>query len=645
MKKTQLVPIALSLLAVCVAALLLWPQGANDTAHYWTYDHVFDPYISAYSSGEISRSSPVRVRFTTDMVPETATKQALLSTPFSFSPRLKGTTIWEDTRTLKFVPESELPSGQAYQVELALDELMDGDVPAHFPFAFVTRPQDIKVEWTSSQSFAYQDQQWHQVKGVVKTLDVESPEKIEQLFEAKFDRRKVEVKWKHNTQKGEHTFTIDSLERKEAAAPVQLSWLGEKVGLSVKGQSDFEIPAKGVFRHLHTYAYTDPNPYVVIEFTDDLTQRQDLSGLIKIPGIAIKTSIKDNKILVYPDKPITGQTSIQVEPGIKSITGDIIDKPYKKSLTFSTVKPAVRLKGKGVIIPKGKTLPFIFEAIGLRAVDVRVVKIFENNIHQFLQVNQLEGIRELKRVGQVVANKRIPLDLTPSLDLNQWNRHALDLSSLINADPGAIYEVAIGFRQSYSLYTCSSETEVDDRDMLSMGDKWNEHTGDYYYDYGDYYYYDYDQRENPCNKAFYRNDKVVKRNVLASDLGMIAKRGTDGIDFFVTNLHTTQPVANVQLKVYDLQQKLMGSYATDGNGRAKMPRQEYAPFLVVAEQGKQRGYLRLDDGSTLSLSKFDTRGKTYVEGLKGFIYGERGVWRPGDPIYLNFILEDKDQTL
>lgn len=28
-------------------------------------------------------------------------------------------------------------------------------------------------------------------------------------------------------------------------------------------------------------------------------------------------------------------------------------------------------------------------------------------------------------------------------------------------------------------------------------------------------------------------------------------------------------------------------------------------------------------------------------GVKGFIYGERGVWRPGDEIYLSLILEDK----
>ena len=32
-------------------------------------------------------------------------------------------------------------------------------------------------------------------------------------------------------------------------------------------------------------------------------------------------------------------------------------------------------------------------------------------------------------------------------------------------------------------------------------------------------------------------------------------------------------------------------------------------------------------------------------GIKGFIFGERGVWRPGDTMFLNFIVEDKENKL
>src|SRR5690606_14199141 len=41
----------------------------------------------------------------------------------------------------------------------------------------------------------------------------------------------------------------------------------------------------------------------------------------------------------------------------------------------------------------------------------------------------------------------------------------------------------------------------------------------------------------------------------------------------------------------------------------------------------------------------DVSGEHVQKGLKGFLYGERGVWRPGDTLHLSFILEDKAKTL
>ena len=48
------------------------------------------------------------------------------------------------------------------------------------------------------------------------------------------------------------------------------------------------------------------------------------------------------------------------------------------------------------------------------------------------------------------------------------------------------------------------------------------------------------------------------------------------------------------------------------------------------------GYLKLDDGSALSMSMFDVGGTETQDGLKGFMYGDRGVWRPGDSLFITF---------
>jgi uncharacterized protein YfaS (alpha-2-macroglobulin family) len=38
-------------------------------------------------------------------------------------------------------------------------------------------------------------------------------------------------------------------------------------------------------------------------------------------------------------------------------------------------------------------------------------------------------------------------------------------------------------------------------------------------------------------------------------------------------------------------------------------------------------------------------GEAVDKGLKGFLYGERGVWRPGDSLHLTFLLQDEARRL
>ncbi|TFG78946.1 MAG: alpha-2-macroglobulin, partial [Spirochaetales bacterium] len=72
-------------------------------------------------------------------------------------------------------------------------------------------------------------------------------------------------------------------------------------------------------------------------------------------------------------------------------------------------------------------------------------------------------------------------------------------------------------------------------------------------------------------------------------------------------------------------------------------------FLVVAAAkattGRERGYLKLAPSQQLAVSHFDVGGEKAETGVKGFIYGERGVWRPGDDIHLVFMLYDRLKTL
>ncbi|MDX1667552.1 MAG: MG2 domain-containing protein, partial [Saprospiraceae bacterium] len=139
--------------------------------------------------------------------------------------------------------------------------------------------------------------------------------------------------------------------------------------------------------------------------------------------------------------------------------------------------------------------------------------------------------------------------------------------------------------------------------------------------------------------------RFIQRNVLVSNLGIIVKGGASGkYQAVVTDLRTAAPVEGARLDFYDFQQQLIGSSMSDDSGFSR-PELSGRPLAVVASKGSQTGYLRLQDGDALSTSRFDVSGTQSQKGLKGFIYGERGVWRPGDSVYLHFVLDDSEREL
>ncbi|MEZ4984904.1 MAG: MG2 domain-containing protein [Saprospiraceae bacterium] len=337
---------------------------------------------------------------------------------------------------------------------------------------------------------------------------------------------------------------------------------------------------------------------------------------------------------------------MKVATGLKNYYGEKLPRSSVWNVMLSSIEPQVRLAGHGNIMPASTDLAFPFEAIGLNAVEVEIFKIHSNNILQFLQVNNLDGRDDLHRVGKVIARKEVPLkQLNPATSSQQWTRFALDLRQFFEADPKAIYQVRIGFRRSHAVLRCGG-----DKTFNFTKNDWyeDEDQGLLYNWYGlEGYYseYQWEQRDDPCYPAYYNSDRFVTRNVLASNLGLIVKsQAKNTWKIAVTDMMTTDPVAGATLKFYDYQQQVVGEVNTNGDGFAQVSLDDKAHFLV-AETATEQCYMRLDDGESLSLSRFDVGGEAAQDGLKGFIYAERGVWRPGDSVFLHFVLEDEGGVL
>jgi len=617
-------------------------------------DAAFTPYISAFTTGHVSATSPVLVRISDDQQwRDTATID--LQDLFHLDPVVKGTVTWYDRQTLQFQPSERLAQNTEYTVRFELGELIA--VPSGlevFTFQVTTFAQSIDVRVSDLQPLSTTDLTWSRAIVQVYTSDVAVSNDLEGCFKAVQSGRQLNLTWEHEPNGRYHRFVADSVHRGDSPSLVEFSWDGKVIGADGSGGLPFDVPAIGDLALISATTFSDGEQYATLLFSDPLDPAQDLVGRAGITGADdVRTTIDGNKLILYPQQRLSGDQQGFVSAKLSNVNGRTLGKDIVVDLLFEELKPSVRMVGKGVVLPSTDELVLPFEAVNLKAVEVRVIRINGSNVGQFLQVNALDGQRELARVGRLVSRKTISLKTADGPDLGRWNRFHLDLEQHIKAEPGAIYRVQISFDRQHAVYPCEGVTgdegPVHERSWEDEQAEYDQ-THDYWYeDEWDHGYddeYVHSEREDPCKPSYYARNNTVARNIIASDIGLIAKRGNDGsLLIAVSDLRTTLPMSGVKLEVLDFQRQPMVSAISDREGLVPFPATVNKPFLLLASKGEQRGYLKLDDGSSLSVSELDVNGQAVDKGLKGFIYGERGVWRPGDSLYIAFMLQDAGKRL
>ena len=636
-------------LFIYLSIFILLYSCANKSNQQITPDaKIFKPYIAAFPSEYVSRASAIRIILAKELSEIPSTGEPFSIKLFDISPEIKGKTYVIDSRTIEFQPEKKLVSGEMYHVKFHLSKLFDVPKEAKTAeFTFNTVELNCTAHFSTYRPYDKKDLTWNKISGTFHSSDYLEQREVEEIIKAKQDNQNkpMTILTSGNNNRS-FDFEIDSVRRREEKASVNLSWNGTSLGYKLKGSENYEIPALGDFHINKTHVIHHPQQALQIIFSDPLDDNQLLDGFVQLgENNSLHYEIDYNILNIYPAVRQSGTQTVTIFPGIKNILGYKISEEQKVEVIFEAVKPALRLINKGVIVPQSDDILFPFESVNLNAIDVRIIQIYEENILQFLQVNQLDQQYQLRRVGRLIHKESINLISDNPLDYGKWNSFSLDLSELISPEPGAIYRIELSFKPQYSMYPCDEPlTENDmhaDKNFEQELAYWDNPNA---YNY-DYEHYNWNERNNPCNKAYFGKRRNVSRNIFASNLGIIAKATSGGNYHVVVNdIRTSDPISNAFIELYNYQQQLIGSGSTDGNGFINIT-PDGVPYSLVANHNNNKGYLRLADGHSLSVSKFDVSGSDVQKGMKGFIYAERGVWRPGDSIYLNFILKDKLNNL
>lgn len=628
----------------------------------------YAPYINAYTGGVISQGSTIRIELAKDR-PMVDLNNELKDNPFSFSPALKGKAYWVSNNTIEFAPEEgSLKPGALYEGTFQLGKFMEVDQKLkEFSFSFRVQERSFTLQ-VDPITISATDPDQATIDGEIRFSDVAKKEDVEKMLTVTNDKGAnssvIITPTDHPTR---YRFTIKTSTLEAEDYELKITANGAPAGIDRTQEEYILIPAKNSFRFLSAKRIEQPENGIEITFSDPVSDTQDLKGLIEIPEVSSSIlQVSENKIFVYFEANKQSKLTLNIHEGIKSSQGKALGTSHTISFSEVNLKPQVEMSANAAILPDSKSLIVPFRAVNLYAVDLNVIRIFESNVLMFMQSNSLSSANELRRSGRLVYKKTLWLGKDSSKDIHSWQDYSIDLAGLIQQEPGAIYRVILSFRQEYSAYPCDgsdrqnmkfAEGDMPEELTKLSGNTlteeeqaaWDVPEAYYYYNGGvstNWREYKWSERDNPCHPSYYMNtDRVAACNVFASNLGMIVKQNSlNKLWIAVNNIPDTKPIANAQITVYNFQLQPIGKGQTDGEGFAEIT-PNGIPFLAVAESEKQKAYVRVADGEEQSVSRFDVGGKDVQKGLKGFVYGERGVWRPGDTLHIAFIMEDREKRI
>jgi hypothetical protein len=275
---------------------------------------------------------------------------------------------------------------------------------------------------------------------------------------------------------------------------------------------------------------------------------------------------------------------VAFKEGLPAANGSSLPKTVSRTVQFPLPAPAVRIEAPGRYLSPRGTLSIPVQAANLKEYVARLRPVFANNLVQLALRESVYGyyggLTDDLTGAQRVATNALP----PSKD-NQPVRGAVDLRALAGGEPRGVYWL-----------------QVDAPDI----------SGD-------------------------------NRLVVVTDLGLASRVFPGGVLVWVNSLRTAEPAAGAAIAVYARNNQVLARGTTDERGlvQLELPTgEEMEPFLITAELAGDLSYVdltrtRVEQGEGLY-------GRPYLEAgqLEAAVFSERGVYRPGETVFMQALVRD-----
>ena len=365
-------------------------------------------------------------------------------------------------------------------------------------------------------------------------------------------------------------------------------------------RKDYEaLRAEHGFRMMDYATESDvAEPRICIRFSEVLSRTQDdFSKYVAINGKDPQSLVAEKKQLCFGAVTHGERYQIQFRAGLPSDIGEVLPKNLDLAIYVPDRKPFARFTGKAYVLPARGQQGIPVVTVNTKSVDVSVYRVGDRSLSSQIESGglnrQLSGY-DLDQLKNKTGAKIYSGALEVSSTLNREVTTALPVGDVLGAlKPGAYVMTA-----------------------------W------------------------PTGRPKERWRNQPTQWFIVSDLGLTAFSGHDGVHAFVRSLAEANPQPAIDVKLVARNNEVLARATTDDNGYAhfedRLTRGEggLEPAILVA-QSADGEYAFLDlRANAFDLSDRGVKGRTAPGPIDGYLYTERGVYRPGEEVNLTALVRD-----
>ncbi len=558
---------------------------------------------------KISRLSPIIIRLAQDIDNQLfSIDKPLQNDIIQFTPSINGYIYFTDKRTIEFQPNEPLPTGTAYSCKLNVKNIFPATKLKPFRFEFSTPASTFKIKINEIVYYDSTKISVPYIKGHITFNDYVNFEKKQKLVNARQNKQKLFITYMPGNDIHSVNFLINGIKRTKYNNKVIVIWNGQQINSKIKDSTAINIASADSFKVVYCKLKHFPKPILKIRFTDAISNKMVLDSLINILQLKnYNITYRQNEITIK-FKNITNKThKLHISKALLNNKDVALNKNFNFVFKLTHPYPIITLSDSSHYITQGKSPNLIdVNILNIKRIKVKITHVPNNNMMQFLQVNNLTGKNELERVGKNIFIKTYNLQTLLNYNPNELTTYNLNLLGADLSKSG-LYNFEFSYNANDVVHKISDTTIIADNALA--GNKINE------------------------------NIIVYSHNIIFSDVNVIAKRTPlDTLYIMVSNYNTGMPAKNAKIEIFDYQQNKLATLTTNKNGitKAKIINQDV--FIRVIHKS-QITYLKLSSNNSIAQNSNVNNGIKLNRGLLCHINGLKPAYLPTDSMQIGVILK------